>query len=302
VNNLTFNKKRAREVLGRLYAAYQLRQGLFEVRHDDRGDAPQDKFIPEGVTRGSRLHAVFLFFATGTDRRQVSSNLYKSHMDFWERHPEMYQEQMLRMREQRVEKLIRSMPIGMKDDVVKNWRPCAQTLYGDLRGEPIALFAKGDIESVIEFKRSKDGDRLPGWGPKIISLYAIFLEKLGLVPVIYGAFPVDVHIQRICISTEIIAQTGILHREAVAEFIRPRLFDLCMEEWWDRSDLAHAMWFTGSELCNGCSSSRVVASLCTVIDLCGGGLNTRQYGKEGRWNFDQPRLPKGSPNLVLFPA
>lgn len=83
MKSLTFDRDRAVAVLGRMYAAYQLRQGLYEVRHSEKGDAPQDRFVPSGVERGSRDHAIFLFFATGTDRRQVSRNLYKEHMHLW---------------------------------------------------------------------------------------------------------------------------------------------------------------------------------------------------------------------------
>lgn len=300
MSNLTFDAERARSILGRMYAAYQLRQGLYEVRHANKGDAPQDRFIPKGVERGSRDHAIFLYFATGTDRRQVSNTLYRAHMHLWERRPRMYQSDVLLFKDGVIKRNIFSCPIGMKDEIAKNWKPCARTLYREFEGDPTALYASGSIDQILKYKQSAKQDPLPGFGPKIFSLLAIFYEDLGLLSGIQGAFPVDVHIQRICISTGIVSGNGTLYREGVAEFIRPRLYELCMEEGWNRSDLAHAMWFNGSELCNGCATSRVVASLCTVYELCDGGLPTRQYGKEGRWNFDQPRREKGSPNHVLF--
>lgn len=299
MKSLIFDRDRAVAVLGRMYAAYQLRQGLYEVRHSEKGDAPQDRFVPKGVERGSRDHAVFLFFATGTDRRQVSQNLYKEHANLWQRRPRMYREDVLDFKQHVIRRNIESCKIGMKDDIIRNWKPCASALYREFGGDPAALFAERSIDRIVEHKK-RSPSFLPGFGPKILSLFAMFLEDLGLVTGIDGAFPVDVHIQRICISTGIVRSSGILHREPVAEFIRPRLYALCKEEGWDRSALAHALWFNGNELCNGCQSSKVSASLCVIYNDCSGGLETRSYGKEGRWNFDQPRRPKGSPNLVLF--
>lgn len=303
MKNLTFSPDRALEVLSQPYTAYKLRQGLYAVRHDGNGDAVQDKFVPRSVVRGSREHTVFLYFATGTDRRSLSSQVYRNHMELWSRSPELYRRGVLNLHHTTIKRKLAEVHFNMVETIGRNWRPCAETLFEEFGGDPVSLYKDQSIDALLEYKKRnrRDGrDPLPGFGPKILSLLAIYYEKLGVVPPIEGAFPVDVHIQRICISTGIVSGKGVIDSASVGEYLRPRLYELCVREGWDRSDLAHALWFNGNELCNGCSTSRNSVSLCAVYNDCSGGLNTRQYGREGKWDFDQVRQRKGGPNNVLF--
>lgn len=67
----------ARIVCQKAFEAYRTKLGIHAiVKHSF--DAPQSRFIPRGVRRGSRQHILWLFFTALTDRREVSESVYKA--------------------------------------------------------------------------------------------------------------------------------------------------------------------------------------------------------------------------------
>ena len=306
MNNITFDRERAREVMRVVYEAHEAQTHLYRLFHRSNGEAPQRKYRPEGVVPGSRDDLTRLYFAAMTDRRQFSSEVYKVHAKLWESHRWLYREALLeRLRSwEELEPILRKEKVGTPKESAKTWLPCADTLHHTFGGDPLKLFDGGSIDKAIKWKYEEENKRkrdpLPGFGPKILSLLAVFYEELGVLKHVDGAFPVDVHIQRIFISTSVVSYPGILKSAELAEFLRPRLCEICYAEGWKPLDLSQAFWFLGNRACTRCSLLRDIHVRCPAYDLCDEAIESRSYFRAGKWDFPAPRRPKGFPVKLLF--
>jgi hypothetical protein len=337
-----FDVGRGEEVLATALIASERRTHFYSEVHQDNGDAPQRRHIPDKMRRGSSAHLRWLFLTVLTDRRQISEEVYKNHSVLHGEYPWLYEERFLRdwkrFRKQTkatlveppktielfddlqlepemtpdrelidfVTLILQWQGVGVPRQSAKYWIPCMRTLYCDLAGDPLRLYESGNIDAILKWcearKRETGRDPLPGYGPKLLSLLAIFLEELGLLPQVEGAFPVDVHIQRIFISTGAIKGRGAISSDELAEKIRRPLYSLCVKNGWSPLRASHALWFQGNKNCSSCSKRKDIEQRCPLYSKCGGAIESRSYFLEGKWYLDEPRLPKGNPNLVLFPA
>lgn len=308
---VSVDKERAKLVLRPLYRAYIERRMLFA--HVTReADAPQRRFFPEGVSRGSIEYHRWLFFATMTDRRQVSELVYESHTRLWIKEPRLYSEEVLDMSPSVIQEFLRGENIGAPAQSAAYWPRSAKTLFQLFGGDPLELYRKlGTVNNILLFK--KEGGDLPGFGPKILSLLALFLEELGLMAMPPDAFPVDVHVQRFAISTGIVRTSSSVTNESMEKVLRPLFCEICAEEGWKPLELSHAIWFLGNRCCNGCYDNAAMEEfLCPAYAECGGSISTLSYMRHGIWDITEPRHRKGgartfSPHLLhrsplfLFP-
>lgn len=301
-SEVVLDKERARCVLGALYESYRHEKKLFQ--HVSREThAPQQKYFPVGVSKGSAEHCRWLFFATMTDRREDSDRQYASHERLSQKAPELYTRDVIKMAPQEILGLLKSEKVGSPGQSARYWPRCAETLFEYFAGNPLHLYQEGGgrINGLLDFKRSKQGDRLPGFGPKILSLLSLFYEELGLLRMPEDAFPVDVHVQRFAISTGIMKSSGIVTNEVAERMLRPFLCRVVYEEGWSALELSHAIWFLGSRLCKGCYRSSVSKLLCPVYDQCGGSISTTMYFRKGLWDFSADRHRKGGSSDFALP-
>ncbi|HUY62618.1 MAG TPA: hypothetical protein VMV50_02425 [Candidatus Paceibacterota bacterium] len=306
MNGLTFDRPRAEAVFGTILEAYGARSHLYRLVHGANDDAPQRKFRPANVIPGSRDDLIRLYFAALTDRRQLSNEVYKTHARLWITHEWLYREEVLRRFSswKELARILRHEKVGVPEESARNWLLCADTLYRMFGGNPLQLYRENSIDGTLAWKRSEERrcgfDALRGFGPKILSLLAMFYEELGVLPHVEGAFPVDVHIQRICISTSVVRGVGVAKSAAIVEFLRPQLCEVCYARRWKPLNLAHALWFIGNRECTRCHLLKDVHVRCPLYAACGGTPDSRAYFRRGEWDFDAPRRPKGFPVKLLF--
>lgn len=286
------DKERAKIVLRPLYNAFMERKMLF-ARVARETDAPQRKFFPRGVQTGSIEHRRWLFFATMTDRRQVSELVYEGHTRLWELAPELYSEDFLDIHPGRITDLLRSVNIGAPAQSALHWPRSAKTLFDCFNGDPLEIYRRfGSVNGILAFKKS--GGDLPGFGPKILSLLALFLEELGLMEAPPDAFPVDVHGQRFALSTNIArACSSVVTNEHMESVLRPLFCEICAEEGWKTLELAHAIWFLGNQCCNGCYRNAAMEFICPAYAECDGSISTLSYMRRGFWDTMEPWHRKG---------
>lgn len=335
---VVFDWSRGEEVLRDALLAYERRTHIYQEVHQDNGDAPQHKYAPKGMKRGSLRHRQWLFFAALTDRRQLSEEVYKNHVHLHREFPWLYEKRFLaewprykkecalaepprtsklftelvlesaatsdRQMVDFITLLLESRRIGVPRQSARYWVPCMRTLYEAFDGDPLRMYKKGSIEAILgwcgDVERATRRDPLPGYGPKLLSLLALFYEELGLLPSVDGAFPVDVHIQRLFISTGAVVGSGTIESDALAEKLRRPLYALCSKNGWSPLRASHALWFNGNRNCSGCSSRKDIEHRCPIYSLCGGAIESRSYFRQGKWHLDVPRLPKGRPNHSLL--
>ncbi len=296
-SKFTWDEEKALTLVTTLHTAYRLHTHLFKKVHALNGDAPQHKYLPVGVEKGSPEHLLFLFFATMLTYRSLSENGFKQAVTLYEKYPVLFTESVCTIAKKELYDAFKDVGFVHPSQVAKNWPRVADELFRSYHGDPLSIFTKGvTIDGVLKFKKGPKGTMLfPGFGPKLFSLLAIFYEELGATPHIHGAFPVDLHVQRIFISLNVVTGTGVQDAAKVAEFIRKRLSELCYKLGIKPLDLSHALWFLGNRVCAKCDKVKEITRTCPLEVLCSGGIPSGSYGETGRWDFDAPRKNKGHP-------
>lgn len=294
---------RARLVLRRLYGDYQEGRKLFSCI--SRADAPQTRLRPGQMEERSPAHYRWLFFAAMTDRRDLSENVYDGHRRLWEKKPEFYEAEFLPGRlpglaAEEIEPYLAQERISMPRESALNWVKCSRTLFFVLGGDPTALYRGRSIDDILALKQGK-GYHLPGFGPKILSLLALFYQELEAIAMPADAFPIDVHVQRFALSTGIVESKGKVRNAELEKILRPLFSQIAQEEGWPVMEVAHAIWFLGNRHCTGCSRNAVAEHYCSVYDLCGGAVPSRSYFKKGLWDLSLERYRKGGQLIFGLP-
>ncbi len=295
---LKVDEGRAREVLAQLYADYVAGRKIYG--HINRQEAPQIKFRPEGVTVGDEHHVRWLFFATLTDRRDLSENVYATHNKLWHQERRFYEASVLELKWSDRKQALKRYQVSMPTTATDNWLVNARTLHTLLGRNPLAIFSHASIEDVVRFKENHP---LPGYGTKLLSLLALFYQEAGAIKDLpENTFPIDLHVQRLAIATGIINGKITVTNARLESILRPLFYRIAIEQGFEILELAHALWFLGNRLCTGCSLSSVPRHYCPVYEECGGALPTRPYFKKGRWELGSQVYRRGGDNIFGLPA
>ena len=291
---LTVDEQQAFRVLSSVYSAYLERQAIYG--HVFRNEhAPQWLYLPEGMQRGSEAHQWYLYFLTATDRMGVSDEIHRGHRELWGKFPHLYTSTVLSVDVQSLSALVREHKIGLPEKTAGNWLVIARTLFESFQGDPALIYEDGSIDAIIRKKNARstrDRWRLPGFGPKVLSLLALFCAEMNVMPMPSDAFPVDVHAQRLAISTGIVSGSGFFRNETIEQVLRPLFCRIAAENQWSVIDLAHATFFLGNRLCTRCCRTKSAPLLCPTYNVCQGAISTKSYGL-GLWNLDEPLYRKG---------
>lgn len=247
-------------------------------------------------------HRRWLWFATLTDRREISDRVYYAHCKIYEDYPEFYSKEVVGMSLSDFKKALKqkSYKIGSPSQSAEFWLVCAKTLFEEFDGDPVKLLkhAGWSVEKVYAWKQKQKKirgyDPIPGWGRKLISLYFLYLSELG-EDLPYDAFPADVHAQAILQQTKCFDFGGRdkVYSSNLAEFMRKDLTALCEKKNWSIHLIAHASWLLGSQLCVRCSKSVDAPVLCPIYKECKGRIDTGPYFAKGMWLRDAESMTKG---------
>lgn len=302
MNGLRFNLRVAKRVFWEAHEAYTNGRLLYSRIRLEL--APQNTCIPQGVAKGSREHISFLYFTTLITYAADSDMVFRQSLRLFGEKPSIFSEKLLGLGVKHVSRCLGEVGFIRPEQGALYWHGSGTTLFQEYQGDPLRLLA---VRSVDEFLLKKQAlkkqcgeEKLPGIGPKIFSLMALFFEELGLSREMPGAFPVDLHVQRFCISTGIAEGRGIVGAASFAEFLRPRIYEICRELGMRPLDLSHALWFLGNRVCTRCPLVEGLQYVCPVASRCGGAIPSLIYSRKGKWNLDAPRLEKGSRQSSLF--
>ena len=298
--DIEVDEERAMRLIRSLYNAYHSGPIVKER------DAVQWKHIPRGMEGGSLLWQQWIWFATLTDRRELSDAVYASHVRMWADHPELYLPIVIGIPPKEIEGILRKYKVGCPGDSSRYWPRCAQTLFQEFEGDPRRMFKLGNttpIEDVLVFKRRfPGGDPLPGFGAKIASLYALYLAERGIIKMPQDAFPVDVHVMRFVISTGIVRGTGVIENQRLGQIVRVLLCRVVKRLKISAIDASHAIWFRGNQGCTQCPRVRAMPMLCPVYNDCGGAIRTLSSREDGVWQLDDLRYRRGGDMARVLPV
>lgn len=294
MKTITFNFSLGETLMERLLEAYQRGHGIHRFKPETH--APQHLSIPEGIKRGGKEWRRWLARAAGTDYRTQSMHHYAAHARLQEKHPPLYTHEAAGYMPIMVGLILKEEGFSKWETMSTQLPVLADTFAREFQDDPLNLYRGGSIDSVLEFKnrfrREHGYEGIPGFGPKISSLFAVFLEEAGLVQV-DDALPVDVWVQQIFIATGIITLLGEARNETLENEIRLFLCDLCARRSWNRIELAHALWFLGNRGCKECHRFPDMEVACVLWCNCRGKAASDSYRLRGLWTPENPLYRKG---------
>ncbi len=307
------DEARTRAFIKVLMEAYENRVGIFATHHhENRGDAGgtvQRLYMHPDVEAGSGQHLARLTVINWFDTMSVSTALHRA---FWreawsqrgffafEDIRMLFDERALSLKAEDIRWLFSKVGISFPNARVLRFQHFAQDFFGRLEGDAKRIFTLGTTIGEIDAYRKawQDDNRkkryfLPGYGPKLLSLLALYFYDFGAHTKVFpGAFPVDRHFQRLLLQSRALVPEGITSASTVAEFVRSRIVHLLKEMHVHAFVFAHAMWLLGSNLCASCQRTSETPPLMDPCPIrvgtgfggtCTGGLSTGEYRTEGRW-------------------
>jgi len=278
-------------------------QALFKAAEKRESLEAEATFVPtKTIERGTLEHRRWLWFATLTDRREVSDLVYRAHCRIFEDYPELYDERIANADAEDFKEKIRrkSYKIGSPYQSAEFWIRCGKTLFEDYGGDPVVLLKMHgwSVESVyrwkMEQKKERGYDPIPGWGRKLLSLYFLYLAELGYkMP--KDVFPADVHAQAILLQTEAVdfGTKEVIYTSSFAEMIRKEVPLICKKQKNKVIVYGHASWLLGSQLCVNCAGNAAVPYLCPIYAECKGRVDTSSYFAKGIWRKGGQVMAKG---------
>ncbi len=293
--DLILNKKKARRCFKLIYEAYQKKTHLFQFVHASNGDAPQYRYIPKGVKKGSIKHQIFLFFANILTYHSQSEQGFQQCLAVYEKHPDFFSKKLWVINEKEIADALDKVGFIYPVATAKRWLKSGQALFLLYEGKPLKIFeGRQSIDEVMNLNLEKGLNVFPGLGPKLFSLLNIFYNELGLMKCIKGSFPVDIHVQAECMGMGIVeVQKEVIDSTPLAEFLRTHISQICEEEKFKPLDLSHALWFLGNRVCSPlCQKKQAQAEhLCPVFKFCKGRVSTKLYRTKGKWGLLYKKLP-----------
>ncbi len=309
--DLSVDVSRAEEVLGQLFEAGSRAWGLYgSITRETH--APQIVHVPPGIEPGSLEHRVYLALVVMTDRRSQSMGLYERHVELYRRCSWLYGREGMSVSSDVIFPILVQHQIGMPKPVSESWPRLIETIYLDLNGDPLNLYMSKPgmvrgIDDILALKKKdakkresrKTGELdLPGFGPKILSLLALFYSELGLMDIPEDACPVDVHVQRLFLLTGAVSahKEGDVYvrNDMLERIVRKTICQIAKKNDWSIIDLSHYMWFLGNQLCGTCHQRKDIFSACPLAGgYCLGNFNTRDYFKKGLWRLNPNRRSVG---------
>lgn len=297
MGQIVIDRNKLSAVLADVYVGYRAGEGVYQFITRDRF-APQYAHVPASLTRGSNQDYLrWLFVATLTDRRTVSFQNYRGHVKIYEEFPGLYSYDTLVAEltcrgRQFLHETFRNNGVGMPGQSSVYAPQVLKTLRDDFENNPLLIFEETIDETIKKLKDNKV--KLPGYGPKLLSLYAIYLCELGLIS-LDDAVPVDVWVQTLLISTNAVLIEGEVSNVTMEKTVRPLISAWCCENNVSPVDLAHAIWLLGSKSCARCEQIAQV-NTCPVYNYCGGRVVSWSYFKEGIWR-DSDSMVRRSKSL-----
>lgn len=287
----------ARTVLGAIYKAYEEKEHPFNSTV-----LPQRiENIPEGVSWGSKEHAVVLFnFCLYMRGRIDSESAIKGMKKVYEKSPDMYSIDYMKFADEEVvspvlRQLLIFNGLGFNaDQISKHWilnkKKIAEHWHSDPRN--IFMGVNSYEEAVRRLKNNGKFDLnnpfgFYGFREKMVSMLVYFYIEAGIIKPFRFPPPVDFHVLRILFSNQILTvenyKPGMrFWQNGMTDEARKILSRWIEEEGKDSVILSNALWLLSRDLCD-----KAPGNISTVSEVKD-GRNTKVFPKE--WKLTKTRI------------
>ena len=260
--------KRVDEVLDTLMEAYENERYPYYL---DRVRVPQDeRHMPPSLERGTKEHAMFFWNVCYYMRGGTKSTFAVQQMaEVYEDRPDLFDcYEILATPQEDIEQTLKDHKLGFQKTVAKQWKENAWRMLENFDGDPRNIFAdlseyeKPYDELVSRVKNDTKGGGFMGFREKMTSMIAYYLMDEELVQPFNFPIPVDLHVMRVSIETEMVTFPDLefpanVHSEALLETLRGVYFDYAERRGVNPLRLCNAVWLLSEALCGQAPGNQV---------------------------------------------
>lgn len=254
---LDWDEKRAGLVIPRIITAW--REKNFRPF---RQPFPEERYLPAGMAANSREFALLSFHACLLMRGSIiSDTAFKIIVNIWRFNQDIFDPEksaamtVLELKKEIIHALGRESLFTL-DEIAYFWRRNDSLLVERYNGDPLGLFVGVDTHEQLFQRMTADGFKI--FGPKVISLWIHWLIKAKLINSRQIDFPppIDFHIMRILIATEVVLARTLpepwaegVRSEVLAKKLQGPIKAFCGDNGISPVDFSDAFWLLGSYGC-----------------------------------------------------
>ncbi len=292
---MKFNEAKLNESKRILLEAYENENFIFsEFRETFK--------LPPNIKKGSKEHALYLFFVAPATYYADSEVLWKNFENFYSKHPEFFdpnyivenffktEGKIIDSRKRKLKSVIaENLHHGFSSEIALRWYENSLKLYNDYAGDPREIFrnvfnAKDALEKLDVNK--KKSNRFRGFGQKTGNLLLMWFSRGGFLEEEFDIYsievPFDKHAINFSVGHEIIKVFGEPHKREFINFAKENFKKNFMEDKTDPREFTDAQWILGSKVCilNNCKEA--VQKKCPFSESCRYKLDSSSYYEFGR--------------------
>lgn len=254
------DQERVDQVLGKLLATY--RTDGFPY-HLDASRVPQDeRHMPPELERGSVEHAMFFWNVCYWMRGGTESSTAVRQMSLIYRdRPDLFDcRKIIETTPEDIAEVIGSHGLGMQRSNGRFWHKNAQRLLDTCDGDPRLLFegienGQAGFEVLLDRIANQGKKGFYGFQKKMTSMIAYYYMAEGLVEKKTLPLPVDLHVARVSIATEMVKfpetpiGTNLLGDDQLLDLLRDVYLRYAEDNDVDWLELCDAVWLLSQTLC-----------------------------------------------------
>jgi hypothetical protein len=250
------DKARAFEVFDTLIDAHENKQPPYDTFVPPQEYRP-DSLRPGGELYGTPEHAMFLWNACAYMSAADSAYSFQRLTELFKDRPELFDCERLRdVDTSELSGILQREGLpGRQNFVAGAWVENAKRLGDNFDGNPLKVFdgVENYDDCLNRVCNDGKGGGFRGFQAKMVSMILYYYQYDKLLPELPFPVPVDFHVQRIALSTEIVKpDVGAFHRQPkIEDAIRSLTLDYVHERGTDPLALTDVLWGLSSSFCSG---------------------------------------------------
>jgi hypothetical protein len=260
--------------------------------------------LPSNIQKGSREHALYLFFVAPATYYADSEILWSNFNRFYEERPEFFDPEYIinnfiqeggnivssKTKGTLKDIIAENLRHGFSSEIARRWYQNSRKLYREYEGDPRNIF-KNVFDAEEALRRLNVGKKkencFRGFGQKTGNLLLLWFSKYGLLDEKFDTYtievPFDRHAINFTVGHEIVTVEGTPHKKDFVLFAKENFKRNFLKDKTDPRKFTEAQWILGSKVCskNDCVTS-IEEKDCPFYEPCKYRLDSSFYYELGR--------------------
>jgi hypothetical protein len=267
--NIVVDQARVDLVLDKLMTAYDANDFPYNL---DSARVPQDeRHMPPELERGTVQHAMFFWnvcywMRGGTESTTAVRQMSKIYRD----RPDLFDcNEIVNTTVHDIRRVIQDHGLGMDDGNARFWHVNARRMLDNFDGDPRLIFeglvdGREGYDMLLGRIANKGGKGFYGFQKKMTSMIAYYFMAEGLVEKKTLPLPVDVHVTRVSLETEMVRVPDLPFKvdlvrqdDQLLDVLRDIYLDYAERHDVDWLELCNAVWLLSQVLCGNAPGNQM---------------------------------------------